>query len=153
MFRLVGVFFVVLGVVCVAMSALIWVRAGEPLGWPTVSGHVVEATVETRRSFASGRSGRTSYRPRVVYEYVVGGRTYSSRQLAVVGHRFPTEAEARVFLDGHYPVGSRPTVHYDPADPSRAVLEVERHSTFSLALGAAGHALTVLVGFSPGTRR
>jgi Protein of unknown function (DUF3592) len=85
--------------------------------WPSTEGRVIASRVEARRSRPGGD---LSNQPFVQYEYVVGGRTYRGARVDV-GERTPgSELEAVL---ARYPVGAAVTVFYDPADPSKALLE------------------------------
>lgn len=92
--------------------------------WPTVQGTMLESRVieSTRRTGGLRRGGgsTTEWTPRVRYEYEVEGVRHESERVDFMtraGGRSAAEQELRG-LEAGAPV----TVHYDPADPSRAVL-------------------------------
>lgn len=86
--------------------------------WRQTTGIVVKSRVEV----SGGET--TSVNPRVVYEYEVGGRRYSSEQIRA-GDRFfamRSSGDAYDIVD-RYPVGTAIAVFYDPNDPNQAALE------------------------------
>ncbi|MCC6615830.1 MAG: DUF3592 domain-containing protein [Anaerolineae bacterium] len=91
--------------------------------WPFVTGTVVDARVETRRSSNSDGGYSTSYYPAINYEYEVQGHRYRSQRFNLgdaVGYGSSTIAEQKV---APYLAGNRVTVYYDPLQPGVAVLE------------------------------
>jgi Protein of unknown function (DUF3592) len=92
--------------------------------WPTAAGTVLSSKSVSRRVFAPGRGNVTMevWSPLVEFSFRVGGRDYHGARIAfgaaVSGGRDLAEATI-----ARYPTGSAVTVHYDPANPSFAVLE------------------------------
>lgn len=92
-------------------------------GWPTADGIVHESRVErlaTRRT----RGGRTTatpfYVPRVIYRFRVGG-------IDIDAERFGRSVRSTTFavverVVAAFPVGTRVAVHYDPDEPTTAVV-------------------------------
>src|SRR5574341_1169863 len=78
---LVALPFLVIAIVFVFMAMRGRRQASAAQDWPTVSGKVMFATVETRRSHRSGGGTSTSYYPNVVYEYTVNGQRYQSSRI------------------------------------------------------------------------
>ncbi|MCL4248041.1 MAG: DUF3592 domain-containing protein [Anaerolineae bacterium] len=98
-------------------------RASQARNWPFVTGAVVDARVEARRSSNSRGGYSTSYYPVVNYEYEVQGHRYRSNQLYLgdsIGYGSSAIAENKV---APYLSGNRVTVYYDPQNPGVAVLE------------------------------
>ena len=99
--------FILLGLLAAADTAG-EVRDGlAAAGWPTVEGEVV---------LSRRHQGRTRLRD-FEYRYTVDGEDYASSRSAFV--RVPYVDP----LHAAYPAGSRVTVHYDPGEPARAVIE------------------------------
>ena len=99
-------------------------RAAETRGWPTAPGTIVESgtrlDVLTYNYTRRGRSATTATHFYVTYQYVVDGRQYTSGRIDAVttgGADYPHEYMAR------YPRGADVRVHYDPTEPTEAVLE------------------------------
>ncbi len=115
-------------------------QAGET--WLTTPGKVTDSRVASHTSFRNGRQ-TTQINAQVKYEYQVMGQTYESDKLgfgnAGSGRK---NANAKV---AEYPVGSAVTVHYDPADPSKAVLETKAYG-FVTSLLVAAFLIVVGVG-------
>ncbi len=116
--------------------------AGESAGWPATQGKIVLSTVMTSTTRHRTDSGmwveRTSYFPKVRYEYSVLGKAYTGERIAfgaAKGHSAPADAEKVL---ARYPVGATVTVYYNPRDPAEAVLEREmRGGAFLLFVGLA----------------
>ena len=86
--------------------------------WPTTQGWVVSSEL-VDSDFDSG----TGYRPRIVYAYLVGTREYTSELIAFGSENFYTDRKPAKRRVERHPPGSMVLVHYDPADPERAVLD------------------------------
>jgi hypothetical protein len=110
--------------------AMLWAsrrQVAEASGWPQTSGRIVTSTVEHYRQRVGGaRTGTlvTFYEPVIEYSYRVDDREYHSTQLSFGGKAAGSQeiAEARA---ARYPLGSEVTVHYDPKNPSNAVLDLK----------------------------
>lgn len=100
--------------------------AAQAAGWPTTQGHIVSSAVESYKTRVGGRSGSrvTLFEAVVEYSYEAKGRNYHSTQLAfgpkASGGQGAAEAKA-----AQYRPGSSVVVHYDPKNPSNAVLETK----------------------------
>jgi hypothetical protein len=107
--------------------------------WPTATGTVLSSKSVSRRVLAPGRGNVTMevWSPLVEFSYRVGGRDYHGARIAfgaaVSGGRDLAEATV-----ARYPTGSAVTVHYDPANPSFAVLEPRVAFAWPSALVTAG---------------
>ncbi len=63
------------------------------------------------------------YSPYVLYEYKIGERLYTAERIGYTSSNGPDIARAQAVID-RYPVGAIVSVHYDPQNPSEAVLEL-----------------------------
>ena len=102
-------------------------QVAEASAWPATGGRIVKSTVENYRKRVGGaQSGTlaTFYQPVVEYSYRVGDHEYHSTQLSFGGTQAASQqnAEARA---ARYPAGNLVLVHYDPKNPSNAVLELK----------------------------
>ena len=118
--------FVLVGLIFVALAAgLFWFRRrfaakqAASLAWPTCEGRVTRAYVESSRD----RQGRTQYTPHLGYSYAVAGRNYDCDRIAWGGSSTGNWPKAADDTVARYPVGSAVKVHYNPENPSEAVLE------------------------------
>jgi hypothetical protein len=90
-----------------------------------VPGKILSSRAESRRELAHTGGGTTVtvWSPLVEYGYQVGTRSYHGSRVAfgpeVAGGRDLAEA-----VVARYPEGSAVTVHYDPANPAHATLEL-----------------------------
>ena len=87
--------------------------------WASTMGTVTMSTIQVRRS---GRS--RSEVPVVVYQYQVGGNSYTGQTIKA-GEQF---FNVRVMGDAiatmnRYPVGAQVMVYYNPANPAESALE------------------------------
>lgn len=123
-----GVAFFTLGGLMVL--AMLWAarrQVAEAAAWPQTAGRIVKSTVEHYRQRVGGaQSGTlvTFYAAVVEYSYRVADRDYHSTQLSFGGKSAGSQdlAEAKA---ARYPVGSQVMVHYDPRNPSNAVLDLK----------------------------
>lgn len=134
-------FFTLAGLI---MLVLLWSarrQAAEASTWPVTGGHVVASTVEHYRNRVGGaRSGTlaTFYEAVIEYSYRVDGREYHSTQIGFGGKLAGSEEFAQAKA-ARYPEGTDVSVHYDPKNPSNAVLD--------LKVGYAGPLLAIALVF------
>lgn len=86
-------------------------------GWPAADGQVVSSAF-----WPVPRTPGQVTRINVEYQYTVGGRTLTAKTLRLVDFVPESEARQRQVVAG-LPVGASVRVFYDPAQPTRAVLE------------------------------
>jgi hypothetical protein len=95
--------------------------------WPSVTGVIEASDVQSW----TGRNG-TVYDARIYYKYAVNGVQYLGKR---VGHAdyVSTPGHAQSIIS-KYKKGAAVPVYYNPADPSKAVLEVgvKKFTSFSL---------------------
>jgi hypothetical protein len=106
------------------LMALATVRqVGAMRRWPTADGVVIESRVEhalTRQTRGANTISRPFYIPRVVYRFTVEGVAIQGDQHGrMVSSTTPAHAEKLV---ARFPVGTRVVVHYDPNEPTSAVV-------------------------------
>jgi hypothetical protein len=93
--------------------------------WPTVQGIVIHSTVEDRRG---------ERKPHVEYTYGVEGASHTCHQISFDIFDNPGgQGRIETILD-RYPVGKQVTVHFDPDNPTTAILEPEVYSPFFMPL-------------------
>ena len=101
--------------------------------WPITTGRVVESRVKDVPS-----DDGPSYAPGIFYEYSVEGKKFASTALSPGGIVRSGQASWVKRTVARYPVGSTVEVHYHPATPSRAYIEVwPRAFWFVFLFGAA----------------
>jgi hypothetical protein len=94
------------GFLWLGLSSILLVN--ESSGWPTTDGYVTESYITH-----PGRGGQLVFR----YDYEVDGLQYHSH---TISYSFDGPL---VYFAEKYPQGTYVQVHYDPNDPTRAVLE------------------------------
>ena len=131
--RLFPIPFLVAGLALVFFGLRDVARATASEDWPTAAGTVLLSSVE----YETDSDGGGTYRAEVLYEFDVGGTTYSSNRIefGTVQTNNPSGAQVTV---NRYPVGEQVLVHYDPDDPFLAVLEpgIQAGVWFMPGLGA-----------------
>ena len=102
--------------------------------WLTTPGVVLNSGLTTQRSQSSKGYTSVSYKPQVTYQYLVMDQTYTGERLGFGSSSYShARAEKKIAL---YPQGTQVNVHYDPADPSKSVLETKATTARNfLALG------------------
>lgn len=110
-----------------AIAMFQWRKVAAARRWPVAAGKVIEARVDE----SSDSDGGLQYSPYIKYQYIVpeqGQRTFTN-DLIAFGSRNLSEGGVRAERKVHatvakYAVGSTVQVHYDPREPTTAVLEV-----------------------------
>ena len=110
----------------------------EAQSWPTTTARVIDTDVSYQRGTSSSTG---AYYPRVRYQYVVNGRTYTGDRIWTT-NMGSTRGWARSIID-EFPPGSEVTVYYDPADPANALLK-PGNSTPAILMLLLGILLTVI---------
>ncbi len=94
--------------------------------WPSVTGVVLSAQVDTQTSWDSTSGAEsTSFRPSITYEYEVNGQRYRGDRLRAsdafyTAGMLPGSAQAVV---DRYRPGAPVTVYYNSQNPNESVLE------------------------------
>lgn len=114
-------------------------EAQVSLGWPTVPGKVTGSRIAVKVEERDANSPRTTrYQLEVEYAYRVGDRDYRGNRLKwgwTKSYYNRRHAEADLAA---YAAGTEVVVHYDPANPSHAVLDPTSKSGMPLRLIVGG---------------
>ena len=96
--------------------------------WVPIVGLVTKSEVEYLAS--TGADDSDTYTPIITYTYQLMGNSYEGNRIEFgsEGVRFGKRKKAEVVIARH-PLGSQPTVYYDPEDPAQSVLERKWNST------------------------
>lgn len=89
--------------------------------WPTVPGSVMSSEVTIQRSHNSKGHTTINYLPKVTYEYQISGQKYNGDSIGFGTATFGKQKADNIVAA--YPQGSQVNIHYNPTDPSNAVLE------------------------------
>lgn len=117
---------VFLGVVFAAVGCAVVVLLGKPTrdqalasrSWPATEGTIIRSRLEQ-----SSDDGKVWFSADIGYDYRVGGEAFTGHRVWFGDdYRSSPGDEFRDAVD-RYPLGSRVTVHYDPARPAQSVLE------------------------------
>ena len=110
-------------------------RVGKQSGdWPVADGKILTAVVARKWHPTAGYY----HVPRVHYSYAVAGKQYEGDVICPGIEQFGlgSELQAHARVD-RYPVGSSVSVHYDPANPSLALLETTEIGGMRNIIGGA----------------
>jgi hypothetical protein len=124
--EVVGLVFLVIGLVLFAGAAALFARGRAAAGWASAAGRITTSRLEQDVSIQQGGRSRT-YRVRLAYEYEVDGRRFTGSRREFGESLFgwmSSRDRARALLD-LFPEGRDVTVHYDPAHPERCTLSRE----------------------------
>ncbi len=115
--------------------------------WRTVEGVVVRSEIDADVETATAEVGPTLGAAFVTYEYTVDGRLHSAARVAPLLHR-SSRRGAGAAVVARYPEGRRVTVHFDPSEPTTALLEpgISWLSVLFLVLGLAGTCGGAVIG-------
>jgi hypothetical protein len=120
-------------VVALTLFALVllrfaWVmrsQAAAVEGWGRTEGRIIGSETEAFQSGRGHNDGHRSklLRQRVTFSYTVAGTVYASDRVSFGARTSSSLRMLETRIIQRYPVGARVMVHYDPANPSAAVLE------------------------------
>jgi hypothetical protein len=96
-------------------------NARASTNWPTATGTVISSEIREISQGDSRYGAYVTYRAKILYDYSVGGVTYSSTTVSFVEQE-SSLSDARGMVD-RYPEGKRVEVYYDPLRPEVSVLE------------------------------
>lgn len=113
-------FLLIIGLGFTLYGGFMVMQALDSNSWPSVTGEVLESYVTSSQG---GSQGGTTYKPFVVYEYVVGGTTYKAAVVKLGDTSSSSIYSTHQKVVDKYPVGASVIVFYDPEDPQNAALE------------------------------
>lgn len=105
--------------------------------WLTVTGAIISTDIELQSSRGSGRTSSQYLKPKVSYSYQIEGKSYTGDRLDFAARAYLSEEKAKQRIQPYQP-GTQATVHYDPSDPSKSVLEPT----------ASGNGLVIVMGIA-----
>lgn len=104
---------------CLGIENTLMARASA--AWPSVEGAIIRATV-ARDSSADSSGASGTWRPIVVYAYVVDAMRHEGQRISYGEYATAERADAESVVDKN-PKDTRVRVYYMPDDPRQAVLE------------------------------
>lgn len=123
--------------------------------WPSAPGRITRSAVATEHTTDGDGGTYEVFEPEVHYTFDVAGETRTGDTIRIHPRVFPSRDEAEEIAE-QYPEGAEVRVHYDPADPSRTVLEPgtgrSPWSAFAMAIVlalAALYAARLMCGANP----
>jgi hypothetical protein len=120
-FGVAGAILFLIGLLKIVGAIKDWRRYRESENWVPITGLVTASYVDMQPG--DGDSS-TTYAPVIKYAYQVMGKSYEGSQISFgsEGVTYVSNKKAEKVVARH-PAGSQPTIYYDPADLSQAVLE------------------------------
>ncbi|HXD00847.1 MAG TPA: DUF3592 domain-containing protein [Verrucomicrobiae bacterium] len=110
----------VAGIIMLVLGVVLLRFLSAPSRWPKTTGVIVKSSVESGWPLIAGKYTHMAT-PEVIYEYHVGGKRYTSSQLALVEIDSNDDAAARRKAEKYSP-GQQVDVYYNPQKPWAAVL-------------------------------
>src|SRR5262245_58812245 len=124
-----------LGLFFIGQSVREWIQGRHSRGWPAARGAI---TISRLEEGPRDRLWIRQYAAVLSYAFEVAGQTWTGNRITVdsSGYDLSYLGTAQAKVD-QYPVGAPVEVYFDPADPSRSVLQrgVPRAVPIGLALG------------------
>lgn len=124
---LIGGLLAVIGIGLLAFAMIQRNRARVTGKWPTAPAVILSSRVETQtsREYDDGQSvTRTTHKPLVEYAYEVDGKSHQGTRI-FPGAGMSFDLGTAQGIVNRYPPGAPVIAHYNPVDPSQAVLETE----------------------------
>jgi hypothetical protein len=126
----IGILFAGLGLGMLLAARRQRTQAMATEAWPTVGGTITASRLD-RQSRTQTRQGRrtthTTYTPVVDYTFDVGGKLLRGSKI-FPGSTMSFDLGTAQDIVNRYQAGAPVTVHYNPADPTQAVLETSSRS-------------------------
>lgn len=119
--RILFLAFAVIGVAVLLWGYDAYKKSQEAKDWPTTEGKVISSEVGSHRSRSGGHS-TTIYSAKVIFEYSVNGKAYTSKKVSFGEYGSSSRRDAQKVFD-KYPATKAVIVYYNPAKPEIAILE------------------------------
>ncbi len=117
-----GVLFLIVGIVVTLIGRSMLHEAGESENWPSTSGVIEASTVVQSREYdSSKKKSKTVYRANIDYTYQVDGKKFYGDKISFGGTT--TDRKAAYKLTSKYPKNAQVSVYYSPDEPENSVLE------------------------------
>lgn len=126
----IGILFAGLGLGMLLAARRQRAQAAAAAAWPTVAGTITASRLDrqTRTQTRQGRrSTHTTYTPVVDYTFEAGGKPLRGSKI-FPGSTMSFDLGTAQDIVNRYQAGAPVTVHYNPADPTQAVLETTSRS-------------------------
>lgn len=119
-----GLIFFAVGAAMLVIAIIQGNKAKAAEAWPTIPGVVLSSGLQEHRHYDSeDQSTSINYEPQVIYQYSIMGQNYQSNHIAFGSMQYDYNTAFKKIQP--YPQGAPVTVHYNPTDPSNAVLETK----------------------------
>ncbi|MEO7734158.1 MAG: DUF3592 domain-containing protein [Kofleriaceae bacterium] len=132
---MVAIVILVISIAAVVTGISMRSASGTARGWPVVTGKIVERGVGPATTTGASRAGRY-VEPRVTYTYTVERKHFTGHRIALAANAYDEDKARRVANE----LPESVEVHYNPSDPSDALLQPSAigMSIFILIVGGLG---------------
>lgn len=123
-------FFFLIGLIPIGFGVLLIVngvrdrrKGAASREWPRTTGRIVSSSVRTQKVPNPGKGSPyiNKFHPAIHYTYSVGNQPYQGSNYAI-GYETQTLPQTNKIVE-RYPEGAEVQVHYNPQNPSEAVLD------------------------------
>jgi hypothetical protein len=135
----IAIFLLVIGIAGLYAGITALSASSKFRGWPVASGRVTEKTIGPSTTTGASRPGRY-FEPRVTYSYTVDGKSFTGHRIGVTTNAYDEDTARKTAND--FPESVE--VHYNPKDPSDALLQPSA-TGIAIIMLAAG-ILAALIG-------
>jgi len=116
----------------------------ESLDWPTVGGTIVQSDVQKTMNRDHDGGYESSYTARVIYRYMVDGKSYDGDRIAFGQLSYSRRDRAAAEL-APYPLNAQVAVYFNPHKPTDSVLvRSAKGSALIICIGAAALGFVIL---------
>lgn len=143
---LIPLIFGLLGIGLIILAIVQRNKAKAAEAWPTAPGVILSSGLSRHDSYDTDTGTSTSFKPEVQYQYNVMGQNFTGDKLSFGNVSYSYNIAAKKIAP--YPQGTQVLVHYDPADPSKSVLETKSAGgVVLLIVGAVFILVAIVSGF------
>ena len=132
-----AVILLIVGLGIIAGVYYFYRTAAASQSWPTTSGTVTLSSYYRNDSRDSDGHTSITYGAKIHYKYQVDGTDYHGDRVSSLDYSSSNTKHVHSIMD-RYPMGKEVTVHYNPDNPSDALLEPGVHWVFYLLFAVGG---------------
>lgn len=138
---MIAIVILVISIAAVVTGVSMMSASGTARGWPVVTGKIVERGVGPATTTGASRAGRY-VEPRVTYTYTVDGKHFAGHRIALAANAYDEDQARQVANE----LPDSVEVHYNPSDPSDALLQPSAIGMSILILIVGGLGLLISAG-------
>ena len=115
---MVAIAILVIGAAAVVAGVTMMSASRTARAWPVVSGEIIQRGVGPSTTTGASRPGKY-FEPKVTYSYQVGAAAFTGHRISLTTKAYDEDTAKKVANE----LPDSVEVHYNPADPSDAVLD------------------------------